>query len=416
MAIGVPRNTRRRPAKPAATLQFARRDEPVTPTATLTRVGGPEAAPNRLYLADNLDVLRALADDPQVRGRVRLVYIDPPFSTGSAFYGRDELEEAYADCLVGEPYLEFMRERLRLLRELLADDGSIYVHLDDKAVFYVKVMLDELFGPAMFRNCIVRTKCNPKNYTRNAYGGVVDYILFYTKTDRYVWHRPYEKGSEARTREYHAVEPATGRRYMKVPVHAPGIRSGETGQPWRGKPPPPGKHWQHPPRVLDEMDARGEIHWSTRGNPRKKVYLDERPGVPVQDLWLDCKDAHNQNAKITGYPTEKNPELLRRIVAASSDPGDLVLDCFAGSGTTLAAAAELGRRFVGVDSGTPAIRAALLRLRGGSQRMGDFVRPQRAAELRAGGPALSLWADASRRAEAEALAREAGVEDERALA
>lgn len=409
MAIGVPKGSRRPGATPAATLQYAGRDAAVAAAAPLVRVAGGEGSPNRLYLADNLDVLLALRADPQVRGRVRLVYIDPPFSTGSAFFGRDAQEEAYADYLLGAPYLEFMRRRLALLRELLADDGSIYVHLDETAVFHVKVLMDELFGPAMFRNCIVRTKCNPKNYTRNAFGGVVDYILFYTKTDGYVWHRPYEKGSAARTREYHAVEPATGRRFMKVPVHAPGVRSGETGQLWRGKPPPPGKHWQHPPRVLDEMDARGEIHWSTRGNPRKKVYLDERPGVPVQDLWTDCKDAHNQNAKVTGYPTEKNPELLRRIVAASSDPGDLVLDCFAGSGTTLAAACELGRRFVGVDSGAPAIRAALLRLAGGSRKLGDYVRPPREAPRAAGGPALALWADARRRDEAEALAREAGV-------
>lgn len=409
MATGVPKGSRRPSATPAATLSYAGRDVSEGTAATVARVAGAEAAQNRLYLADNLDVLRALANDAQVRGRVRLVYIDPPFATGSAFVGRDGHEEGYDDFRIGGPYLEFMRRRLVLLRELLAADGSLYVHLDATAVFHVKVLLDEVFGPAMFRNCIVRTKCNPKNYTRNAFGGVVDYILFYTKSDAYVWHRPYEEGSAARTREYHAIEPGTGRRFMKVPVHAPGLRSGETGQPWRGKPPPPGKHWQHPPRVLDEMDARGEIHWSARGNPRKKVYLDERPGVPVQDLWLDCKDAHNQNAKITGYPTEKNPELLRRIVAASSDPGDLVLDCFAGSGTTLAAAAELGRRFVGVDCGAPAIRATLLRLRGGSRKMGDFVRPERAAAVAAGGPALSLWAEASRASEAEALAREAGL-------
>ena len=108
--------------------------------------------------------------------------------------------------------------------------------------------------------------------------------------------------------------------------------------------PPPGKHWQYPPAKLDELDARGEIYWSPTGNPRRKVYLDKSDGVPLQDIWLDVRDAHNQNSHITGYPTEKPAELLRRIVQSSSNPGDLVLDCFAGSGTTLAVASELGRQ------------------------------------------------------------------------
>src|SRR5437763_14599679 len=104
--------------------------------------------------------------------------------------------------------------------------------------------------------------------------------------------------------------------------------------------PPPGKHWQFTPEKLEEMDRRGKIYWSPNGNPRRKIFLDESKGIPVQDLWLNYRDAHNQNIKITGYPTEKNPDILRRIIEASSDPGDLVLDCFAGSGTTLSVASE----------------------------------------------------------------------------
>lgn len=108
----------------------------------------------------------------------------------------------------------------------------------------------------------------------------------------------------------------------KVPLHAPGVCNGETGKPWRGMLPPPGKHWQFPPQTLDEMDAQGEIYWSPSGNPHRKIYLDESEGVPVQDIWLDFKDAHNQNIKITGYPTEKNPNLLAWIIRASSNEGD----------------------------------------------------------------------------------------------
>ncbi|GAB4452462.1 MAG: hypothetical protein Fur0044_47560 [Anaerolineae bacterium] len=137
--------------------------------------------------------------------------------------------------------------------------------------------------------------------------------------------------------------------------------------------PPPGKHWQYPPKTLDEMDARGEIYWSPNGNPRRKVYLDESSGVPVQDIWLEFRDAHNQNIKITGYPTEKNPDLLARIIEASSNPGDLVLDCFAGSGTTLDVAARLGRRWIGIDNSPEAIKTTLRRFATGLERMGDFV-------------------------------------------
>jgi len=226
------------------------------PSRTLTVWKHPIRCHNRLYFGDNLGILCALLRDPEVRQRVRLVYIDPPFSTHSAFYSRKQ-DHAYEDVLSGSEYVEFLRERLVLLRELLADDGSLYLHLDEKMVFHMKLVLDEVFGAANYRNCITRKKCNPKNYTRKAYGNVADYILFYSKSDNYVWNKPLEQWTEERAKEYQYAEPGTGRRFMKVPLHAPGIRRGETGKPWKGMLPPPGKHWQFLPRILDEMDARG---------------------------------------------------------------------------------------------------------------------------------------------------------------
>lgn len=328
---------------------------------------------NRLYYGDNLPILAALKWDTGICGQVRLIYIDPPYATKSVFQSRNQAD-AYMDLLEGAHYLEFLRERLILLRELLADDGSIYVHLDDNMAFLAKAVMDEVFGRDNFRNWITRKKCNPKNYTRKAYGNVTDYILFYTKTESYVWHRPVDPWTEERAdKEYQYVEATTGRRYKKVPVHAPGVRNGETGQLWRDKKPPPGKHWQYPPRTLDVMDARGEIYWSPTGNPRRKIYLDQSSGVPVQDLWLDFRDAHNQNIEVSGYPTEKNPDLLTRIIEASSNTGDLVLDCFAGSGTTLGVASGLGRRWIGLDNSREAIGATLRRFGKGLERMGDFV-------------------------------------------
>lgn len=327
---------------------------------------------NRLYHADNLQVLAALAQDDSVAGKVKLVYIDPPFATAATFESRKQ-KHAYDDHLVGPVFVEALRERLILIHRLLADDGSLYLHLDERMIFHFRIILDEIFGEKNYRNCITRKKCNPKNYTRKTYGNVADYILFYTKSDSYVWNRPIEPWDETKAaKEYPCVE-SDGRRYKKVPVHAPGVRNGETGKEWRGKLPPPGKHWQYTPATLDEMNARGEIYWSPTGNPRRKIYLENSAGIPVQDIWMDFRDAHNQNIHITGYPTEKNSALLARIIDASSNPGDLVLDCYAGSGTTLVTASELGRKWIGIDRSQEAIATILNRLANGSGRMGDFV-------------------------------------------
>ena len=332
----------------------------------------PLADGNRLFYGDNLDILAALVKDKTVCGQVKLIYIDPPFATEGVFLSRKQ-EHAYHDVMCGAEFLESVRQRLVFLHRLLADDGSIYLHIDEKMAFHLKLVLDEVFGTQNYRNCIIRKKCNPKNFTRKTFGNVVDYIFFYTKNADYVWNKQYEAWTEDRAKEYQYIDEKTGRRYMKVPIHAPGTRNGDTGKAWRGMMPPPGKHWQYSPSTLDEMDARGEIFWSSSGNPRRKVFLDERPGVGVQDIWLDFRDAQNQNIQITGYPTEKNPDLLRRIISASSNPGDLVLDCYCGSGTTMAIASELKRKWIGIDNSPQAIKTILHRFVYGTEAMGDFV-------------------------------------------
>lgn len=350
---------------------------------------------NHLFWGDNLGILASLL--PVYRGKVKLIYIDPPYATKSVFQSRTQTD-AYTDLLEGSHYLEFLRQRLILLYELLADDGSIYVHLDDNMAFHAKVLMDEIFGKTNFRNWITRKKCNPKNYTRNQFGNISDYILFYTKSKDYVWNRVMNEWTQSHAdKEYPYTEEGTQRKYKKVPIHAPGVRNGETGKVWRGMLPPPGKHWQYLPSKLDEMDAKGEIYWSENGNPRRKVYLDESEGIPAQDIWLDFRDAHNQNIEITGYPTEKNPELLRRIIAASSNEGDLVLDCFSGSGTTLNVASQLGRRWIGIDASAEAITTTLKRFALGSKPMGDFVGKQveRVVAQRAQLTSFALYAAAN---------------------
>ena len=323
-----------------------------------------------LFCGENIDILRLLLADSNVCGKVDLIYIDPPFSTGSSFESRKQ-KTAYSDTMQGSAFVEFIRERVMLLKELLSEQGSLYLHLDSRMVCTIKIILDEIFGEQNFRSLITRKKSNPKNYTRNSYGNIADYILFYSKTDDYCWNRQTTPPTEEHLKEYRYVD-EQGRRHMRVPIHAPGVRNGETGGEWRGMLPPPGKHWQYKPSTLDELDEAGHIHWSANGNPRKKVYLDEHSGVSVQDIWMDFKDAHNQNVKITGYPTEKNPDLLERIISASSNTDSLILDCFAGSGTTLDVASKLGRKWIGVDRSFESIATICHRLAHGTSKMGDF--------------------------------------------
>lgn len=324
---------------------------------------------NMLISGDNLQALKALIKDPNIEGKVRLVYIDPPFATNQEFKSGEsrtstisyssEDERAYEDKLVGAEYIEFLRKRLILLQKILADDGSIYVHIDWKMGHYVKVLLDEIFGQEQFINDITRIKCNPKNFDRKGYGNIKDMILFYSKTDRYVWNEPREEMTEEDIQRLFPKIGKDGRRYTTTPLHAPGeTRNGPTGQPWKKLKPPKGRHWRYSPDELDRLDEHGLIEWSSTGNPRKKIYADEvlAKGKKRQDIW-EFKDP-----PYPSYPTEKNLEMLKTIISASSNPDDIVLDCFAGSGTTLVAAEELGRRWIGIDNSKVAIDTAQKRL------------------------------------------------------
>ncbi len=328
---------------------------------------------NKIFFGDNLDVLKYLIFHATLKEKIKLIYIDPPYGTNSIFQSRNQ-KSSYKDDLIGSHYLEFIRRRLILLRELLSNDGSIYMHLDGNMVFEIKVLMDEIFGVKNFRGFITRKKCSNKNSTRKTYGNISDYIIFYSKTDNFTWHRATEPWSEEKIKkEYPCIDKASGKRYKKVPIHAPGARNGETGKEWKGKLPPLGKHWQYTPTKLTELDNAGDIYWSSTGNPRRKLFFDNDKGIPVQDIWTDAQDSLNQNIKITGYPTEKNPFLLERIIKASSNEKDLVLDCFAGSGTTLDVAEQLGRNFIGIDNSSEAIFNIIKRFVNGLETMGDFT-------------------------------------------
>jgi len=324
---------------------------------------------NMLISGDNLPALATLMQDPKVAGQVKLVYIDPPFSTNQEFKRgssrtatisrSDEDQSAYLDKVLGAEYIDFLRKRLVLLKHILANDGSIYVHIDWKMGHYVKVLMDEVFGYKHFISDITRIKCNPKNFERRGYGNIKDMILFYSKTDKYIWHEPKEKLTQEDIERLFPKIDEDGRRYTTTPLHAPGeTHNGPTGRPWKKLKPPRGRHWRCPPEQLTILDEQGLIEWSSTGNPRKKIYADEilANGKKRQDIW-EFKDP-----QYPSYPTEKNLDMLKVIIQASSNPDDLILDCFAGAGTTLVAAESLERRWIGIDNSDVAIETACERL------------------------------------------------------
>ena len=239
---------------------------------------------NILIKADNIDGLTYLGDKLKLKGAIDLVYIDPPFATNcdftitenraSTISNSKKGEVAYTDRILGSEFIRFIRKRLELIKILLSDKGSIYLHTDYKIGHYMKVMMDEVFGIENFRNDITRVKCNPKNFKRTGYGNIKDMILFYSNGPRPIWHEPLEKYSDAALARLFPKTDKSGRRYTTVPIHAPG----ETNNPkkFKGLTPPSGRHWRTDVETLEQWDREGLIEWSPSGNPRKIVYASER--------------------------------------------------------------------------------------------------------------------------------------------
>ena len=318
---------------------------------------------NMLIKGDNAKALRYLLRECKLAGKIDLVYIDPPFSTNGKFTitnGRATTisnskngEVAYSDKLTGVDFIEFLRARLLLLRELLSEEGSIYLHIDYKIGHYVKVMMDEVFGMENFRNDIARIKCNPKNFNRIGYGNIKDLVLFYSKSSKPIWNEPRQQYTK-KDIEKLFKKTKDGRKYTSVPIHAPGeTEKGKSNQPFKGLSPPEGRHWRVDVETLNRWDAEGLIEWSNTGNPRKILFADEQTGKRVQDIWK------YKDPQYPTYPTEKNQDLLNLIIATSSSPGSMVLDCFCGSGTTLKAAHLSNRKWIGIDQSEHAINASI---------------------------------------------------------
>lgn len=226
--------------------------------------------------------------------------------------------------------------------------------------------MDEIFGQENFRNDITRIKCNPKNFSRKAYGNIKDLILFYSKSKNPIWNEPYVPYSGEDIAKLYRKSDENGRPYTTVPLHAPGeTKDGVTGGEFKGIKPPKGRHWRTSPVELEKLDAEGLIEWSSNGVPRRKIFADEQKGKKMQDIW-DFKDS-----QYPVYPTEKNYDLLQHIIRTSSTENSIVMDFFCGSGTTLLAAQKLGRKWIGIDKSKKAISIAMNKLH--SQQQDFFI-------------------------------------------
>jgi DNA modification methylase len=322
---------------------------------------------NKIFWGDNLQVMSHLLKD--FRGKVDLIYIDPPFDSKADYKKSIKLkgnnitndsnsfeEKQYTDIWSNDDYLQFMYERILLIKELLSEKGSLFLHCDHRKNHHLRCILDEVFGEQNFRSTITREKCNTKNYTSSAYGNISDTVLFYSKSEDYIWNTVYVKMTQSELEASFDKIDSNGRRYKTAPLHASGTRSGQTGDSWRGLMPPPGNHWRYIHKTLDELDENKLIEWSSTGNPRKFIYADESKGIPLQDIWLKIKDGSGE------YPTQKNEVLLQRIIESASNKHSLVFDCFMGSGTTQFVANKLGRRFIGADINLGAIQVTTKRL------------------------------------------------------
>lgn len=337
---------------------------------------------NRLIWGDNLLTMQALLAQGY-EGKIDLVYIDPPFLTSEDYHFRLSLPGygdvtklpsllerlAYRDTWDGgiDSYLDMLFPRLQLIRRLLSDRGSLYLHIGSNISHDVRALLDEVFGRERLCNEIIwkRTSAHTGEGTAKRFGAIHEAILFYTKTDNYFFRPQYTEYDKDYEEKFYKNRDPDGRLWTSSDLTAAGIRHGETGKPWHGiDPANAGRHWVSSVSKLDEWEKDGRIYFPKKegGMPRFKRYRDEVKGMMLQDLWTDVNPIQAHAAERVGYPTQKPEALLERVIESSSEPGSIVADFFSGSGTTPAVADRLGRRWVATDFSKVAIQVTRARL------------------------------------------------------
>lgn len=331
---------------------------------------------NLLVWGDNLLAMRELLADQRgpnrfgTRDKIKLVYIDPPFATKRDFM--KDKEKAYRDKVIGAKFIEFLRTRLILIRELLADDGSIYVHLDTKKSHYMKATMDEVFGENNFQSEIIwkRTSAHADS---SGYANVHDVILYYSRNDRPVFNTIYSSYSDEHVKRRYTHEDPDGRRYTDGDLVATGLKGGGYDYVWKGIK----RNWRCPIETMRRYESEDRLYYTREGLARIKRYFDEVKGNPPADVWSDIFPVNSQAAERVNYPTQKPESLIERVINASSNVGDIVLDCFSGSGTTAVVCEKLARRWIAIDCGKLAAYTTQKRLFSLTTQIGSGAKDSR---------------------------------------
>jgi len=357
---------------------------------------------NKLIWGDNKLILSSLKNGPlrqeiEAQGGIKLIYIDPPFDVGADFsmkieIGEEEftkqpsvLEElAYRDTWGkgADSFIVMIYERLSLMRDLLSVDGSIYVHCDYRVNSYMRLVLDELFGKDHFVNEVTwKRKGGSALSSMSKMSVNTDTILLYTKSETPLWNNVYMAPDPEYIEQMFTKQDSDGRRYMLNVTSSPTYRRNLIYDFKGYKTPPNG--WRYSKAKMEELDKKGLIYFPKDKNKQvyKKIYLDEYEGQLVTNLWTDIKTLKGKNIELLDYPTQKPESLLERAIKISSNEGDLIADFFAGSGTTLAAAEKLGRKWIGSDLGKFALHTTRKRMIGVQREMKKAGKDYRAFEI-----------------------------------
>ena len=336
----------------------------------LFSAGRPPEWRNRLIWGDKKYVLPSLLDE--FAGQVDLIYIDPPFHVGADFSFKVKIEDeefvkeasiieqkAYRDTWGQglDSYLQWFYETAILLYELLSEAGSIYVHVGEGVSYAVRFILDEVFGEQNFVNEIM-WKRSDAHADASAYGRIHDTIYLYSCGGKRTWNKQYVPYTEAYIKKQYRYVDENRRRFLSRSLSASGLSGGGYTYEWNGLT----RLWRCPKSTMERYEAEGRLTYTGKGLARYKQYLDEMPGLPVQSIWDSFTKIHHLAHERVDYPTQKPEALLNRVVRASSNEGDLVLDCFCGSGTTAAVSEKLNRRWIACDLGRFAIHTTRKRL------------------------------------------------------
>jgi len=363
-----------------------------------------ELKTNVLYFGDNLEILRNRDYFPDAS--VDLIYLDPPFNSKKdynilfkenggleseaqikaftdSWHWAQSAQDTYQEVVTKGPlkvgkligalhdslghndvmaYLVMMTIRLIELHRVLKPTGSLYLHCDPTASHYLKLVLDQIFGPGNFRNEIVWKRTTAHNDPKR-FGRIHDILLFYSKTDKPTWNTVFVSYDTEYIETYYRYTDEDGKKFLSRDLTAPSHGSSSGQYEWHGKRPPEGRMWSYTKENMERLEAEGRIFYTRNGYPRLKQYLEDMAGIPAQSMWTDVLNLRSWHKEDLGYDTQKPLALLERIISASSNKGDVVLDPFCGCGTAVVAAHKLKRKWIGIDITHLAINLMRVRLK-----------------------------------------------------